>query len=50
MARERFCKDCGTIFNATDENDWYCKKCLLARFRRVLGMIRHELDQNKVKS
>ncbi len=27
--RERICKECGEIFDAIDDQDWLCKRCLL---------------------
>ena len=33
--RTRFCRECGETFEAVDDNDWLCKKCLLAGFRAL---------------
>ena len=37
MIRERYCQDCGRIFTAEDEDDRYCKRCLLARYRALVA-------------
>ena len=33
MIREQYCQDCGRVFEAEDEDDRYCKRCLLVRYR-----------------
>ena len=35
MIRERYCQDCGRVFEAEDEDDRYCKRCLLVRYRAL---------------
>ena len=37
MIRERYCQDCGRIFEAEDEDDRYCKRCLLVRYRALVA-------------
>ena len=35
MIRERYCQDCGRVFEAEDDDDRYCKRCLLVRYRAL---------------
>ena len=35
MTRERFC-ECGEIFDAVDDGDQLCKRCLLKRYRELV--------------
>ena len=37
MIRERYCQDCGRVFEAEDEGDRLCKGCLLKRYRALLA-------------
>ena len=36
MTRERFC-ECGTIFDAVDDHDRLCKRCLLKVCRALVA-------------
>jgi hypothetical protein len=37
MIRERYCQDCGRVFTAEDDDDRYCKRCLLVRYRALVA-------------
>jgi hypothetical protein len=37
MTRECFCRDCGAIFDAIDEHDQLCKRCLLKVCRALVA-------------
>jgi hypothetical protein len=39
MIRERYCQDCGRVFTAEDEDDRYCKRCLLVRYRALVARL-----------
>lgn len=38
MTRERFCRDCGAIFDAVDDDDLLCKRCLLKEYRALISV------------
>jgi hypothetical protein len=31
--RQRFCSDCGAIYEAVSDDDWWCKQCLIRRYQ-----------------
>lgn len=38
--RQRFCIECGTVFDACDEDDRHCKSCLLKLYRSLCEWVK----------
>ena len=41
MIRERYCQNCGRVFEAEDEDDRLCKGCLLVRYRALDNLMKN---------
>ena len=39
--RERYCQDCGRVFEAEDDDDRYCKRCLLKQYRALDNLMKN---------